>query len=78
MTNTEALQALYRRIPELQGGWKTIMLPRHYWTSLSDLEFTILYTLPNLKIKVTNRTMEYIEQRRAGLRLPKQYTKVIN
>jgi hypothetical protein len=64
------LQALYSKIPELKVHHK-IMLPGIYFKNLSDEEFIVLYTLPNLTVRVTPQTMKYIESRRIKLGLIK-------
>ena len=75
MIDQKTLESLYRKIPELQDC-RVIMLPYHYWLKLSDLEFMVLYTLPNLQIKVNPKTMAYIEARRQELKLDKAYSRV--
>lgn len=75
MTNQEALESLYMKIPELRDC-KTIALPRHYFEKLTDVEFIVLYTLPaTLGVRVTPRTLEYIEARRKQLGLNQAYIK---
>ena len=73
MTEKETLERLYKMIPELRGGFKTIMLNHNFWGGLTDHEFRILYTLPSLQIRVTHKTMTYIETRRKQLGLNKAY-----
>lgn len=76
MTNkNEILERLYKMIPELQGGFKTVMLNHNFWGGLTDEEFKVLYTFPSLKIRVTHKTMTYIENRRKQLGLKKAMQK---
>jgi hypothetical protein len=71
----EVLQELYKKIPELKNH-KVIGLPGFYFERLTDLEFEIFYTMPNLTVRVSPRTMAYIEKRRLTLKLKQTYYRV--
>ena len=75
LTHEEILQGLFRKIPELQHN-KVIGLPGFYFERLTDLEFEIFYTMPGLTVKVSPKTMDYIEKRRVALKLNKAYCRI--
>jgi hypothetical protein len=73
-TEIEAMERLHRILPELKTT-KTIGLNKSFFRGLTDLEFTLLYQMPNLIIKAAPSCINYIDLRRKRLELPKQYTR---
>lgn len=71
----KTLEAVFRKIPELRHG-RVIGLHSLYFKRLTDLEFIIFYKMPGITVRVAPKTMQYIEERRLRLNLPKSPTKI--
>lgn len=62
-------EALLRKFPQLKN--RTIWLDRPFFKRMNDIEFSIFHRMPDIFVKVSEATMEYIEARRIILKLPK-------
>ena len=60
--------SIFQKIPVLEEE-KDIYLPKGMFELLTDEEFVVLWTLPNIVIRVSDRAAEYLEERRKLLGL---------
>jgi len=56
--------SIFRKIPELSGGFDMIYLHRISLEKLSDEEFILLWMLPDIEIRISKKTTVYIQERR--------------
>lgn len=61
-------KSIFAKIPVLSGR-EDVYLPQEYFTRLTDEEFVVLWTLPDLTIQVSEDCAAYIENRRKLLGL---------
>jgi len=64
----DLIRSIFRKIPVLEGE-KEIYLHRMYFEKLTDEEFIVLWSMPNLVIRVNPKAADYIEERRRLLGL---------
>ena len=69
----ELKRSIFKKIPALNGT-SEIYLPQVYFKNLTDEEFVVMWTLPDLTIKVTDKCGLYIEARRKRLGLTRTDT----
>lgn len=69
MTKYEFKKFIQERI--VLGEWTKLEVPLHYFKDLNDDLFRILYLMPDVKLKVSSKTLRYIEERRKALGLKK-------
>lgn len=62
-------QKLLEKLPILSTKGQRVMLTKTMMKGLTDLEFSILWYIPNLDVVVSPKTKDYIEQRRRRLDL---------
>lgn len=64
----ELVKSIYKKIPDLREN-SEIYLQKLYFLRLTDEEFVVLWSMPNLVIRVDNKAAIYIEERRKLLGL---------
>lgn len=67
---TKQLEELFSKVPELKLC-REVYLARNFFAALNDESFIMLWHMPGLRIRVSAKTMEYIEERRNRLGLKK-------
>lgn len=67
--NEEIIKQLQEKIPLLKGESQTIRLNRIFLKKLSDIEFIVLWNMPNLTVEASPDVIEYVDQRRKKLKL---------
>jgi transcriptional regulator len=60
--------SIFTKMPMLNGR-DPVYMPNMYFEKLTDEEFVVLWTLPNLVFHVNEKTGAYIEERRKRLGL---------
>ena len=61
-------QRIFRKIPDL-GEETEVYIPKGIIANLTDEEFIVLWSLPNITIKIGQKTSEYVDERRRLLGL---------
>ena len=69
MNDEQAIISLQEKIPLLRGESKTIRLNRMFLKKLTDIEFIVLWNMPNLIVEASPDVIEYIDTRRRSLNL---------
>ena len=69
MNDEQAIISLQEKIPLLRGESKTIRLNRKFLKKLTDIEFIVLWNMPNLIVEAAPDVIEYIDTRRRSLNL---------
>jgi len=69
MSKYDVIDELLAKIPCLAGEKKKVFLTTVFFKRLSDLEFTVIWNLPNLDVMCSADTIKYIEERKEKLNL---------
>jgi len=58
------VNSIFEKIPELMEEEAEVYVPKVMFEKLNDEEFVVLWSLPNLVIRVSDNAAEYLEERR--------------
>ena len=65
----ELVKSIFEKIPELAEEEAVVYLTERLFEKLSDEEFVVLWSLPNMVIRVSDKAADYLEERRKLLGL---------
>jgi hypothetical protein len=69
--HNELVKSIFKKIPVLEEE-KEIYLPKGMFQLLTDEEFIVLWSLPNIVIRVSDKAADYMEERRLLLGLKRE------
>jgi hypothetical protein len=63
------VKSIFDKIPDLANEQEEIYISKSHFKLLTDHEFIVLWTLPNIVIRVSKSAADYLEERRILLGL---------